>query len=781
MSKEDSKSMFPAIIFQNMVIMPGTSVHFDIQNKASVSAVNTALESGQEIFVAVTKNAVRNQKVKQEELYHVGTMVKVKQVLKLQEGVMRVLFVGSRRAVLKQMEWNEKGCFADVDNIEEDLDSLDCARQETLLRTIKDLLKQSQKRGIISNKIIFDTLNKEQNITKLIDLVTEAVSMPAKEKIEILQIMDVSERAEKLLAVLLNEIEISDIRLELGKKLNECVNKNQKEYVLREQLKVIKAELGEENVEDEGERYEKWLEEVNPPKEVAEKIQKEIKRFCGIPYSSSESSVIRNYIETVLQYPWSIEGEDNQDLNKAIAQLESDHYGLEKIKDKIIDYLAVRKLSNRKDAPILCLVGPPGTGKTSIAKSIASALHKQYGRIALGGVRDEAEIRGHRKTYVGAMPGRIVSTITKTGVNNPLILLDEVDKTGSDHKGDVSSALLEVLDGEQNVAFTDHYLEVPIDLSNVLFVATANDVSTIPAPLLDRMEIVEVNSYTENEKFHIASLYLLDKQRKKNGLNKTQFKITDEAIYEIIRGYTREAGVRKLEQMLNTLMQKTARGIVTEQFKTIKITPQKLTTLLGPKKYSDEDKNHEDSVGKVTGLAWTRVGGDTLEVEVNILDGKGGLTLTGNLGDVMKESAQIALSFVRTLPQVKKLPEEYFEKHLVHIHVPEGATPKDGPSAGITMALAIYSALVNKPVSGKIAMTGEVTLRGNVLPIGGLKEKLLAAKNAGMTKVLVPVRNKKDVEELEGEIIEGMEIVYVSHMDEVIQQGIVKREILLKQ
>ena len=781
MSKEDSKSMFPAIIFQNMVIMPGTSVHFDIQNKASVSAVNTALESGQEIFVAVTKNAVRNQKVKQEELYHVGTMVKVKQVLKLQEGVMRVLFVGSRRAVLKQMEWNEKGCFADVDNIEEDLDSLDCARQETLLRTIKDLLKQSQKRGIISNKIIFDTLNKEQNITKLIDLVTEAVSMPAKEKIEILQIMDVSERAEKLLAVLLNEIEISDIRLELGKKLNECVNKNQKEYVLREQLKVIKAELGEENVEDEGERYEKWLEEVNPPKEVAEKIQKEIKRFCGIPYSSSESSVIRNYIETVLQYPWSIEGEDNQDLNKAIAQLESDHYGLEKIKDKIIDYLAVRKLSNRKDAPILCLVGPPGTGKTSIAKSIASALHKQYGRIALGGVRDEAEIRGHRKTYVGAMPGRIVSTITKTGVNNPLILLDEVDKTGSDHKGDVSSALLEVLDGEQNVAFTDHYLEVPIDLSNVLFVATANDVSTIPAPLLDRMEIVEVNSYTENEKFHIASLYLLDKQRKKNGLNKTQFKITDEAIYELIRGYTREAGVRKLEQMLNTLMQKTARGIVTEQFKTIKITPQKLTTLLGPKKYSDEDKNHEDSVGKVTGLAWTRVGGDTLEVEVNILDGKGGLTLTGNLGDVMKESAQIALSFVRTLPQVKKLPEEYFEKHLVHIHVPEGATPKDGPSAGITMALAIYSALVNKPVSGKIAMTGEVTLRGNVLPIGGLKEKLLAAKNAGMTKVLVPVRNKKDVEELEGEIIEGMEIVYVSHMDEVIQQGIVKREILLKQ
>ena len=781
MSKEDSKSMFPAIIFQNMVIMPGTSVHFDIQNKASVSAVNTALESGQEIFVAVTKNAVRNQKVKQEELYHVGTMVKVKQVLKLQEGVMRVLFVGSRRAVLKQMEWNEKGCFADVDNIEEDLDSLDCARQETLLRTIKDLLKQSQKRGIISNKIIFDTLNKEQNITKLIDLVTEAVSMPAKEKIEILQIMDISERAEKLLAVLLNEIEISDIRLELGKKLNECVNKNQKEYVLREQLKVIKAELGEENVEDEGERYEKWLEEVNPPKEVAEKIQKEIKRFCGIPYSSSESSVIRNYIETVLQYPWSIEGEDNQDLNKAIAQLESDHYGLEKIKDKIIDYLAVRKLSNRKDAPILCLVGPPGTGKTSIAKSIASALHKQYGRIALGGVRDEAEIRGHRKTYVGAMPGRIVSTITKTGVNNPLILLDEVDKTGSDHKGDVSSALLEVLDGEQNVAFTDHYLEVPIDLSNVLFVATANDVSTIPAPLLDRMEIVEVNSYTENEKFHIASLYLLDKQRKKNGLNKTQFKITDEAIYELIRGYTREAGVRKLEQMLNTLMQKTARGIVTEQFKTIKITPQKLTALLGPKKYSDEDKKHEDSVGKVTGLAWTRVGGDTLEVEVNILDGKGGLTLTGNLGDVMKESAQIALSFVRTLPQVKKLPEEYFEKHLVHIHVPEGATPKDGPSAGITMALAIYSALVNKPVSGKIAMTGEVTLRGNVLPIGGLKEKLLAAKNAGMTKVLVPVRNKKDVEELEGEIIEGMEIVYVSHMDEVIQQGIVKREILLKQ
>ncbi|MBR1866066.1 MAG: endopeptidase La, partial [Lachnospiraceae bacterium] len=513
---------------------------------------------------------------------------------------------------------------------------------------------------------------------------------------------------------------------------------------------------------------------------VREKLEKEIKRFTGLSFTSSESAVVRNYIETLLEYPWNKEGTDNDDLQTAIEQLEQDHYGLKKIKERIIDYLAVRNLSGRKDAPILCLVGPPGTGKTSVARSIATALHKEYGRIALGGVRDEAEIRGHRKTYIGAMPGRIVTTVTKTGVKNPLILLDEVDKTGSDYKGDTASALLEVLDGEQNVHFQDHYFEVPVDLSNVLFVATANDASAIPEPLRDRMELIEVNSYTENEKFQIAKMYLLDKQLKKNGLKKSQFRITDDAIYKVIRNYTREAGVRNLERILETLMQKAARGILVGDFKSLRVIPKKLPELLGVEKYTVDMRSFENKVGVVTGLAWTKVGGDTLNVEVNLLDGKGGLTLTGNLGDVMKESAQIALSYVRTLPEVKRLQEEYFEKHIVHVHVPEGATPKDGPSAGITMALAMYSVLMNRPINGRLAMTGEITLKGNVLPIGGLKEKLLAAKNAGKNMVLVPAENRKHVEELDEEITDGLDIRYVSHMKEVIQYGVVKQSFSLK-
>lgn len=774
------RDRIPMLVLRDMVIMPGTSVHFDIQRDASIHAVNAAMEGNQDLFVVTAKTSNAGDKVSREQLYEVGTIVTVRQVLKLPKGLIRVLFAGKERAVLDEMSYEDDHYKALVSRMVSDSNPLSETERTARIRTIKSVLKQCEKCRLIPNEMTMSTLNKVKDLEFLIDLTAEAIPMQVHLKQQILETADISERVEKLLTILLNEIEIYEVRAEIGEKLKDCVNKNQRDYVLREQLKVIKKELGEENVEDEGDRYQTWLSEVNPPKEVREKLEKEIKRFRSLAYASSESAVIRNYIETLLEYPWNKASEENHDLKKAIERLEGDHYGLTKIKERIIDYLAVRNLSGKKDAPILCLVGPPGTGKTSIARSIAASLNKEYGRIALGGVRDEAEIRGHRKTYIGAMPGRIVTAIAKTGVNNPLILLDEIDKTSSDYKGDTASALLEVLDGEQNVYFTDHYFEVPVDLSSVLFIATANDASAIPEPLRDRMEIIEVNSYTENEKFHIAKLYLVSKQLEKNGLKKRQFKITDEAIYKIIRNYTREAGVRNLERLLGRLMQKAARGIVTEEFKSLKVTPKKLPELLGVEKYTMDDEDFADKVGVASGLAWTKVGGDTLKIEVNLLEGKGGLTLTGNLGDVMKESAQIALSFVRTLPEVKKLPDEYFEKHIVHVHVPEGATPKDGPSAGITMALAMYSALTNRPINGRIAMTGEITLKGNVLPIGGLKEKLLAAKTAGMKKVLVPIKNRKNVEELENEITEGLEILYVSHMNEVIQNGIAKRTISLK-
>jgi len=772
------KMKIPMLILREMVLMPGTTVHFDIQQENSIQAVNVAMQNNSLIFVVTAKATSINENMTMEQVHSVGTLAMVRQILKLPKGQVRVLVNGVSRGQLHNIINDSLYHVADVIPLEKETD-IPKTEQTARIRIIKDLLKKYTKNRTNNDNTV-KALSKIRNLQTLIDLTTEAVPLPFSSKQEVLEELDLVKRSEILTSILMNEIEIMQIRDEIGEKLKDCVNQNQREYVLREQMKLIRKELGEENAEDEGDHYENELNKVNPPQEVREKLEKEIKRFRSLSYSSSESAVLRNYIETVLEYPWNNEGEDNQDLQTAIDILEMDHYGLNKIKDRIIDYLAVRNLSGRKDAPILCLVGPPGTGKTSIAKSVARALNKEYGRIALGGVRDEAEIRGHRKTYIGAMPGRIVSTIKRTNVNNPLILLDEIDKTSSDHKGDVSSALLEVLDGEQNNKFVDHYFEVPVDLSKVLFLATANDVSTIPAPLLDRMELIEVNSYTENEKFHIAKLYLVKKQLKKNGLLAKQFKITDDAIYKIIRSYTREAGVRKLEQTIERLMQKAARGILTGEYKTLRVTPKKLPELLGVEKYTLDDIDYKDKIGVVTGLAWTKFGGDTLKIEVNLLEGKGGLTLTGNLGDVMKESAQIALSYVRTLPDVRKLPEEFFEKHTIHVHVPEGATPKDGPSAGITMALAIYSALMNRSVNGRLAMTGEVTLKGNVLAIGGLKEKLLAAKNAGMMKVFVPSDNRKNVEELEAEITDGLEIIYVSHMDEVILQGVVKRSFSLK-
>lgn len=779
---DKNKKLVPMIVLYDMVIMPGANVHFDVQRPGSIEAINTAMEQNQDLFVIMAKGTEKGTTVSFEQLNEVGTLVSVRQVLKLSKGNIRVLFEGKQRARMDTFMNENRYCKAEVTVLENDIREMPMIEQEARIRMIQSVLIQCVRCKILPNAETYEALCKVQDLELLVDLSAEAVSLKATDKQRILEEMNIEMRVEKLVTSILNEIEISIIRAEIGEKLKDCVSKNQREYVLREQLKVIREELGEgENIEDEGEQYKKRLKDIAPPEEVREKLEKEIKRFQSLAYSSSESAVLRNYIETLLEYPWNLAGEDNQDLKSAIEQLEKDHYGLSKIKERIIDYLAVRSLSGRKDAPILCLVGPPGTGKTSIAKSIATALHKEYGRIALGGVRDEAEIRGHRKTYIGAMPGRIVTAIAKAGVNNPLILLDEIDKTSSDYKGDTASALLEVLDGEQNIHFQDHYFEVPVDLSNVLFIATANDVSTIPSPLRDRMEMIEVNSYTENEKFHIAKLYLIKKQLKKNGLTARQFRLTDDAIYKLIRNYTREAGVRNLERLIGQLMQKAARGILTSEYKSLRVTPKKIPALLGVEKFTEDSRNFNDKVGVVTGLAWTKVGGDTLNVEVNLLDGKGGLTLTGNLGDVMKESAQIALSYVRTLPEIRKLPEEYFEKHIVHVHVPEGATPKDGPSAGITMALAMYSALVNRPVSGRIAMTGEVTLKGNVLPIGGLKEKLLAAKNAGMEKVLVPAENRRNVEELEPEITDGLEIVFVSHMEEVIVNGIVKRSFALKQ
>ncbi len=782
---EKRQITIPVMVLYDVVVMPGSNVHFDIRREGNVEAVNKAMEEGQDLFVVMARDSSAEGEITVDSLHRTGTLVMAKQLLKLPKGNNRVLFVGKQRARVEQItkRQGEKATYYEalVTCMENSAEEMPEANQEAGRRSIQSVLKHCIQNGILSNENTLEAICQVKDLERMVDLTAEAALVKAEEKQQILDEEDMELRLEKLLTFVFNEIDVNNIRLEISEKLKQSVNKNQRDYVLREQMKLIKEELGEEeDTQKEADEYRQRLEEANPPEEVREKLLKEIRRFEGLSYHSSENAVLRTYIETLLDYPWSRAGEDNEDLKSAIAQLEEDHYGLTKIKERIIDYLAVRALSGRRDAPILCLVGPPGTGKTSVARSIAAALHKKYGRIALGGIRDEAEIRGHRKTYVGAMPGRIVTTIAKTGVNNPLILLDEVDKTSTDYKGDTASALLEVLDGEQNIHFEDHYFEVPVDLSHVLFVATANDASTIPAPLRDRMELIEVNSYTENEKFHIAKDYLIKKQREKNGLTARQFKLTDEAVYKLIRNYTKEAGVRNLERCIEQLMQKAAKGILTEEYKSITVNPKKLKDLLGVEKYTSDETNLEDKVGVVTGLAWTKVGGDTLNVEVNLLDGKGALTITGNLGDVMKESAQIALSYVRTLPEIKKLPEGYFEKHIVHIHVPEGATPKDGPSAGITMALAMYSALVNRPVSGNLAMTGEVTLKGKVLPIGGLKEKLLAAKAAGKKKVLVPAGNRKNVEEMEEEITGGLEILYVSDMKEVIDAGVVKRTFSLK-
>lgn len=762
----------PAVALRGLTILPGMIAHFDISRERSLRAVEEAMEQDQKIYL-VTQRNVDSEDPTQEDLYQMGIVADIKQVVRLQNDVVRILVDGISRAALLGFTGNEKYLEAEICYCDSNADSLPEDLREAMLLGVREAFhRYAAVVGKISKELIRQ-IDQYEDLEKLIDYVTNNLPVSYELKQQVLEAEDINDRYQVIVSLLLSQVEVISIKNELQKKVKVRVDKHQKEYVLREQLGVIREELGE-NADSEADEYEKKLSELDAPDYVKEKTKKEIKRFRNMSSSSSESTVERGYIETVLELPWNKMSVDNKDLDHAAQVLDDDHYGLKDVKERILEFLAVRNLTSKGESPIICLVGPPGTGKTSIARSIASALEKKYVRISLGGVRDEAEIRGHRKTYIGAMPGRIVNGLRQAGVSNPLMLLDEIDKVSSDYKGDTSAALLEVLDSEQNCRFRDHYIEMPVDLSEVLFIATANEVSGIPKPLLDRMELIEVSSYTENEKFHIAKEHLVEKQKSKNGIKKEQLTITDSALKDIIRLYTREAGVRSLERTIGKLCRKAAREIFKDSEVAVKVTKTNLKTYLGNPKYSPEKKNDRAEVGIVRGLAWTSVGGVTLEVEVNVLPGKGELVLTGKLGDVMKESAQAALSYVRSISEGYGIDAEFYTKHDIHIHIPEGAVPKDGPSAGITMATAMLSAITDRPVRADVAMTGEITLRGRVLPIGGLKEKLLAAKVIGIKTVCIPKDNEKDLEEISKEITDGMEIVPVEKFSQVEKIAFVK-------
>lgn len=762
----------PAVALRGLTILPGMIAHFDISRERSLRAVEEAMEQDQKIYL-VTQRNVDSEDPTQEDLYQMGIVADIKQVVRLQNDVVRILVDGISRAALLGFTGNEKYLEAEICYCDSNADSLPEDLREAMLLGVREAFhRYAAVVGKISKELIRQ-IDQYEDLEKLIDYVTNNLPVSYELKQQVLEAEDINDRYQVIVSLLLSQVEVISIKNELQKKVKVRVDKHQKEYVLREQLGVIREELGE-NADSEADEYEKKLSELDAPDYVKEKTKKEIKRFRNMSSSSSESTVERGYIETVLELPWNKMSVDNKDLDHAAQVLDDDHYGLKDVKERILEFLAVRNLTSKGESPIICLVGPPGTGKTSIARSIASALEKKYVRISLGGVRDEAEIRGHRKTYIGAMPGRIVNGLRQAGVANPLMLLDEIDKVSSDYKGDTSAALLEVLDSEQNCRFRDHYIEMPVDLSEVLFIATANEVSGIPKPLLDRMELIEVSSYTENEKFHIAKEHLVEKQKSKNGIKKEQLTITDSALKDIIRLYTREAGVRSLERTIGKLCRKAAREIFKDSEAAVKVTKTNLKTYLGNPKYSPEKKNDHAEVGIVRGLAWTSVGGVTLEVEVNVLPGKGELVLTGKLGDVMKESAQAALSYVRSISEGYGIDAEFYTKHDIHIHIPEGAVPKDGPSAGITMATAMLSAITDRPVRADVAMTGEITLRGRVLPIGGLKEKLLAAKVIGIKTVCIPKDNEKDLEEISKEITDGMEIVPVERFSQVEKIAFVK-------
>ena len=769
---EEQIMNMPAVALRGLTILPGMIAHFDISRERSLRAVEEAMEQDQKIYL-VTQRNVDSEDPTQEDLYQVGIVADIKQVVRLQNDVVRILVDGISRAALLGFTGNEKYLEAEICYCDSNADSLPEDLREAMLLGVREAFhRYAAVVGKISKELIRQ-IDQYEDLEKLIDYVTNNLPVSYELKQQVLEAEDINDRYQVIVSLLLSQVEVISIKNELQKKVKVRVDKHQKEYVLREQLGVIREELGE-NADSEADEYEKKLSELDAPDYVKEKTKKEIKRFRNMSSSSSESTVERGYIETVLELPWNKMSVDNKDLDHAAQVLDDDHYGLKDVKERILEFLAVRNLTSKGESPIICLVGPPGTGKTSIARSIASALEKKYVRISLGGVRDEAEIRGHRKTYIGAMPGRIVNGLRQAGVSNPLMLLDEIDKVSSDYKGDTSAALLEVLDSEQNCRFRDHYIEMPVDLSEVLFIATANEVSGIPKPLLDRMELIEVSSYTENEKFHIAKEHLVEKQKSKNGIKKEQLTITDSALKDIIRLYTREAGVRSLERTIGKLCRKAAREIFKDSEAAVKVTKTNLKTYLGNPKYSPEKKNDHAEVGIVRGLAWTSVGGVTLEVEVNVLPGKGELVLTGKLGDVMKESAQAALSYVRSISEEYGIDAEFYTKHDIHIHIPEGAVPKDGPSAGITMATAMLSAITDRAVRADVAMTGEITLRGRVLPIGGLKEKLLAAKVIGIKTVCIPKDNEKDLEEISKEITDGMEIVPVERFSQVEKIAFVK-------
>ena len=772
----DTIQYLPVIALRGTTILPDMIVHFDVSRKKSVKALEKAMVEDQRVFL-ITQKAPQTEDPGQEDLYKIGTVAVIKQLVKTKSGIIQVLAEGRERGELLHLD--EEGLYleAEIAVFDPSLNqSLDENIKEAMLRGIKEIFIRYCNENPKLSKDLAGQILELKDVEKVIDQIAVNLPMKYEDKQKILEAVSLEDRYEVLGLILTNEIQIMEIRMELNRKVKERVDKNQRDYILREQLKVIQEELGDGDTMSEADQFREQTDKLKASKEVKEKIYKEIDRFKKSAAVQAEAGVMRSYIETLLSLPWDKTSRDSRNLKEANRILEEDHYGLEKVKERIMEFLAVRTLTKKGDSPILCLAGPPGTGKTSIARSVARALHKEYVRISLGGVRDEAEIRGHRRTYIGAMPGRIANGLIQAGVKNPLMLLDEIDKVSSDYKGDTSSALLEVLDSEQNVKFRDNYVEIPLDLSQVLFIATANDLQTIPRPLLDRMEIIEISSYTENEKWHIAWEHLIPKQIKAHGLKEEQLRIEENALREIITGYTKEAGVRNLERKIGDICRKAARKIMEDKEKEVTVTTENLKDFLGRARYTYQKKNQTDEVGIVRGLAWTSVGGDTLQIEVNLMPGKGEFLLTGQLGDVMKESAQAGISYIRSVAGHYNIDPEFFQKHDLHIHIPEGAVPKDGPSAGITMATAMLSAITGTPVKANIAMTGEITLRGRVLPIGGLKEKLLAAKSAGIEKVLIPLENQADVAEMDHEITEGLEIIGVSTMEEVLRQALAPKD-----